>query len=179
MPDNRIPKQLFCGEPCQKVSLKDFNISTESWESLASERPCWHHLITKGANTVEESRRQLHARPKPPATPAQHPHTTAQPVGEVSSSGLASSALSGHTEAALLTDWGHGHLRLQRTNNNNNNNTFHNGRETSPGIVHFIRQNMITRLNVDLYQLPVSEFNDFWCHSSFCDYDGKLVIPKF
>ena len=66
MPDNRIPKQLFSGElshgkckgenASRTVSLKDFNISTESWESLASDRPCWRHLITKGANTTEECR---------------------------------------------------------------------------------------------------------------------------
>ena len=60
-----------------------------------------------------------------------------------------------------------------------NKATFHNGRETSPAIVRFIRQDMITRLNVDLYRLPLSEFNDLWCHPSFCDYDGNQVIPKF
>ena len=54
MPDDRIPKQLLYGELCHgkrkvggqrkrfkdslKVSLKDFNISTESWESRASDR---------------------------------------------------------------------------------------------------------------------------------------------
>ena len=53
MPDDRIPKQLFYRELCHgnrtvggqqkrfkdslKVSLKDFDISTESWESLASD----------------------------------------------------------------------------------------------------------------------------------------------
>ncbi|KAL8572128.1 hypothetical protein ACOMHN_052925 [Nucella lapillus] len=72
MHDNRIPKQLLyeelcCGKrtaggqrkrfkDCLKVSLKDFNISTESWESLASDRPSWRHLITKGAYTAEERR---------------------------------------------------------------------------------------------------------------------------
>ena len=72
MPDNRIPKQLLYGELCcgkrtaggqrkrfkdsLKVSLKDFNINTESWESLASDRPSWRHLITKGAYTAEERR---------------------------------------------------------------------------------------------------------------------------
>ena len=94
MPHDHIPKQLFYGElwhgkrtvegqrqrfnDCLKVSLKDFNSSTESWESLASYRPCWRHLITKGANTADSagpskpSRRELHARPEPPAPPARH-----------------------------------------------------------------------------------------------------------
>ena len=79
MPDDRIPKQPLYGELCHgkrtvggqrkrfkdslKVSLKDFNISTESWESLASDRPRWRHLITKGANTAEE-RRSLQAEQK-------------------------------------------------------------------------------------------------------------------
>ena len=81
MPDDRIPKQHLYGELCHgkrtvggqrkrfkdslKVSLKDFNISTESWESLASDRPRWRHLITKGANTAEE-RRSLQAEQKCP-----------------------------------------------------------------------------------------------------------------
>ena len=72
MPDDHIPEQLFYGELCHgkptvggqrkrykdslKVSLKGFNTSTESWESLASDRPSWHHLITKGINTAEEGR---------------------------------------------------------------------------------------------------------------------------
>ena len=79
MPNDRIPKQLLYGELCHgnrtvggqrkrfkdslKVSLKVFNISTESWESLASDRPRWRHLITKGANTAEE-RRSLQAEQK-------------------------------------------------------------------------------------------------------------------
>ena len=72
MPDDRIPKQLFYGELCSgkrtvggqrkhykdslKVSLKDFNISTESWETLASDKPFWRQLITKGAHAAEERR---------------------------------------------------------------------------------------------------------------------------
>ena len=79
MPDDRIPKQLLYGElghgkrtvggqrkrfkDSLKVSLKGFNISTESWESLASGRPRWRHLITKGANTAEE-RSSLQAEQK-------------------------------------------------------------------------------------------------------------------
>ena len=65
MSDDRIPKQLLYGELCQgkrtverqrkrfkdslKVSLKDFNISPEPWESLASDRPSWRHHSTRGA----------------------------------------------------------------------------------------------------------------------------------
>ena len=72
MPDDRIPKQLLYGELCHgkrsvggqrkrfkdtlKVSLKDFNICTESWEYLASDRPCWRNLINKGAITAEVHR---------------------------------------------------------------------------------------------------------------------------
>lgn len=60
-----------------------------------------------------------------------------------------------------------------------NKATFHNGRKTSTAIVHFIRQDMIIRLSVDLYRLPPSQFKDLWCHPSFCDLDGNQVIPKF
>ncbi len=45
--------------------------------------------------------------------------TTARVVGKASSLGLASATF-GHTMAALLTDYAHGHLRQRRTNNNNN-----------------------------------------------------------
>ena len=60
-----------------------------------------------------------------------------------------------------------------------NKATFHNGRETFPAIVRFIRQDMILRLNVDLYRLPPAQFKDLWCHPSICDLDGNQVIPKF
>ncbi len=79
MADDRIPKQLFYGELCSgkrtvggrrkhykdslKVSLKDFNISTESWESLSSDRHSWRQLITKGAHAAEE-RSSLQAEEK-------------------------------------------------------------------------------------------------------------------
>ena len=35
--------------------------------------------------------------------------------------------------------------------------TFHNGRETSPAIVRFIRQDMILRLNVDMHRLSPAQ----------------------
>ena len=41
----------------------DFNNSTESWESLAYDRPSWRHLITNGAHAAEE-RRSLEAAQK-------------------------------------------------------------------------------------------------------------------
>ena len=75
MSDDRIPKQLFYGELAQgkrrvggqrkrfkdslKVSLKDFSIDTESWESLASNRPAWRSLISVGAQKAEEWRSRL------------------------------------------------------------------------------------------------------------------------
>ena len=85
MPDDRILKQLLYGELCQgkrtvaglrkrfkdslNVSLKDFNIITESWESLASNRPSWRHLIIHGAHAAEE-RRSLQAEQRPEACKA-------------------------------------------------------------------------------------------------------------
>ena len=37
-----------------KVSLKDFNIPTESWEQAAQDRTKWRCLINKGASQLEE-----------------------------------------------------------------------------------------------------------------------------
>ena len=72
MSDTRIPKQLFYGELCQgkrkvggqkkrfkdnlKVSLKDFSISPETWETLAADRPSWRSEITTGARIAETRR---------------------------------------------------------------------------------------------------------------------------
>ena len=74
MADDRIPKQLLYGELSNgkrkvggqkkrfkdslKVSLKDFCINTDTWESLAADRPAWRSAITAGANTAEQ--RRLH-----------------------------------------------------------------------------------------------------------------------
>ena len=60
-----------------------------------------------------------------------------------------------------------------------NKATFHNGRATSPAIVRYVRQDMITRLDIDLYRLPLAQFNALWRHPSFCDSDGCQVSPKF
>lgn len=74
MSDTRIPKQLLYGELSQgkrkvggqrkrfkdslKVSLKDFSISPDTWETLAADRPSWRSAITTGAKTAEERRTQ-------------------------------------------------------------------------------------------------------------------------
>ena len=69
MPDERLPKKIFCGElqvgkrshdgqkkrykDTLKASLKDFNIPTESWEQIAQDRTKWRGLIRKGAGEYE------------------------------------------------------------------------------------------------------------------------------
>ena len=69
MDGERIPEQLLYGElthgrRCRggltkrskdslKVSLKSFDIDTDSWENQAQDRPSWHALITKGSRTSE------------------------------------------------------------------------------------------------------------------------------
>ena len=74
MADDRIPKQLLYGELSNrkrkvggkkkrfkdslKVSLNDFCINTDTWESLAADRPAWRSAITAGTNTAEQ--RRLH-----------------------------------------------------------------------------------------------------------------------
>ena len=74
MPDTRIPKQLLYGELCQgkrsvggqkkrfkdclKVSLKEFSINTDLWETQAADRPAWRGLIRKSAQAAEERRSQ-------------------------------------------------------------------------------------------------------------------------
>ena len=65
MPDERLPKKVLYGELQEgkrsqggqkkhykdtlKVSLRDFNILTESWEQVAQDRTKWHCLINKVA----------------------------------------------------------------------------------------------------------------------------------
>ena len=72
MPDYRIPKQLLYGELRQgkrhvggqrkrfkdslKISLKNFNINTESWETLAADRVTWRSSIHAGAKLAEEAK---------------------------------------------------------------------------------------------------------------------------
>ena len=79
MPDSRIPKQIFYGEPrhgkrsvgCPrkrykdilKVYLKDFAIDTNNWEFSATDRTAWRGIIAKGAQHPE-SRRMDSAKEK-------------------------------------------------------------------------------------------------------------------
>ena len=72
MPDERLPKKVLYGELQErkrsqggqkkrykdtlKVSLKDFNILTESWEQAAQDRTKWRCLINKGASQFEAKR---------------------------------------------------------------------------------------------------------------------------
>ena len=72
MPDHRIPKRLFYGElqlgkrtkggqrkrfkDSLKSSLKDFNIDTETWEEMATDRATWRSLMHKGAALSERNR---------------------------------------------------------------------------------------------------------------------------
>ncbi|XP_072179303.1 uncharacterized protein [Diadema setosum] len=70
MSDDRTPKKLFYGELAVgkrkvggqkkrfkdnlKFYLKDFSINTESWETLAADRPSWRHAVAVGARRAEE-----------------------------------------------------------------------------------------------------------------------------
>ena len=63
-------------EDTLKVSLKDFNIPTESWEQAAEDRTKWRCLINKGASQFEAKRiceakrklKELKARAKGPSS---------------------------------------------------------------------------------------------------------------
>jgi hypothetical protein len=70
MPDGCIPKQLMYSElstgkysaggqkkrfkDSLKVSLKSFNINTNSWEAIAQEQPSWRSSITSGSRIAEK-----------------------------------------------------------------------------------------------------------------------------
>ena len=70
MPDERLPKKVLYGELQEgkrsqggqkkrykdtlKASLKDFNISTESWEQAAQDRTKWRCLINKDASQLKQ-----------------------------------------------------------------------------------------------------------------------------
>ena len=70
MPDKRLPKKVFNVElqkgqryggnrnatKIQKALLKDFNISTDSWEQTVQDQIKWRCLIKKGAAQYEAKR---------------------------------------------------------------------------------------------------------------------------
>ena len=92
MPDERLSKKVLYGELQEgkhsqggqkkhykdtlKASLKDFNITTESWEQAAQDRTKWHCLINKGASQfeakgiceAERKRKERKARAKGPSS---------------------------------------------------------------------------------------------------------------
>ena len=65
MPEHRIPKRIFYGELAEgarlrgsqkkrykdtlKIALRDCNIDTDSWETVALDGPTWRCAVTKGA----------------------------------------------------------------------------------------------------------------------------------
>ena len=75
MPDERLPKNILYGElqvgkrshggqkkrykDTLKVSLKDFNIPTESWEQIAQDRRKWRGLIRRGAGAGEYEAKRI------------------------------------------------------------------------------------------------------------------------
>ena len=96
MPYDLLPKKVFYGELQEekrsqggqkdtlKTPLKDFNITTESWEQAAQDRPKWRCLINKGAAQfeskriceAERKRKERKARAKdPPSDSTQSEHT--------------------------------------------------------------------------------------------------------
>ena len=74
MPDERLPKKIFYGElqvgkrshggqkkrykDILKVSLKDFNIPTESWEQIAQDQTKWRGLIRRGVGEYKAKKNQ-------------------------------------------------------------------------------------------------------------------------
>ena len=83
MPEECLPKKILYGElemgkrshhgqkrykDTLKASLKDFNITTESWEQIAQDRAKWRGLIRRGAYEYEAKRiseaKQKHAQRK-------------------------------------------------------------------------------------------------------------------
>ncbi|KAK4315419.1 hypothetical protein Pmani_013336 [Petrolisthes manimaculis] len=60
MLDSRISKQLGGQrkrfKDSLKTSLTDFSISTESWETLATDRPTWCSHLQQGAKRTKEER---------------------------------------------------------------------------------------------------------------------------
>ena len=93
-PDERLPKKVLYGELQEgkrsqggqkkrykdtlKASLKDFNITTESWEQAAQDRTKWRCLINKGASQFEV-RRICESEKKGKQEPRDHHQTRHSP----------------------------------------------------------------------------------------------------
>lgn len=72
MPDTRLPKRLFYGELVEgkrshggqrkrfkdtlKTALKSFGINSNTWETVALDRPTWRCCTSQGATSYEQSR---------------------------------------------------------------------------------------------------------------------------
>ena len=71
--DQRIPKLLLYGELAEgkrqvgwpklrfkdnlKATLKSLDIPVQTWEDLASDRPQWRRMLSRGAESAEQHRR--------------------------------------------------------------------------------------------------------------------------
>ena len=132
--EDQIPMQRPSGElrqdkgtagaPCTRYKdslkrpLKDFSVSTESWETPASKRPTWRHTVTKGATAAEE-RRSLQEKKKRAARQARaassnsHAPTPLYPPLPPCGSGfLARNGFISHLQTHRNNStWCHGHLR--------------------------------------------------------------------
>jgi len=139
MSDSRLPKQIFYGELSSgkrsaggqkkrykdslKVSVKDFGIRDNTWETLAKNRSAWRAGITSGAHSAE-ARRLDEAEKKRAARKARAGSTSALGSEHVSDLRERLSCSdrtpqppphSSPTQHFQLTK-SRGHLRLRRTN---------------------------------------------------------------
>ena len=57
-----------------------------------------------------------------------------------------------------------------------NKATFHNGTETSRAIVHYIRNDITTRLNVDFSRMTQMKFSALWCHDKICTVENDQLV---
>ena len=118
MSDNRLPKRMFYGELATgkrsvggqfkqfkhtlKVTLKNFDLDTDTWERDALDRDSWRGKITGGAKLFEEGRikmaqKRREERKKKKSTLA--PHNTDLICPICSRNFLAQIGLSSHMRA--------------------------------------------------------------------------------
>ena len=60
-----------------------------------------------------------------------------------------------------------------------NKATFHNGNESDRAIIRYITQDIINRIKLDHYRLPVARFSSLWVHPEFCLVvrNDRLAFP--